>query len=124
MNQELTYTVSEAVAALSDPIKNQTLYSWVRKIEKYTPKYFLRRIDKDNPYFVHGEPTPQLLIREKEILQFEEIIQLRKRGVRLEKAIFEVFLRKDDYEFLRENNWNYKLLKEKVLANYKEKEVQ
>ena len=39
MNQELTYTVSEAVAALSDPIKTQTLYSWVRKIEKYTPKY-------------------------------------------------------------------------------------
>lgn len=124
MNQELTYTVSEAVAALSDPIKTQTLYSWVRKIEKYTPKYFLRRIDKDNPYFIRGEPTPQLLIREKEILQFEEIIQLRKRGVRLEKAIFEVFLRKDDYEFLRENNWNYKLLKEKVLANYKDKEVQ
>ncbi|HFE9852955.1 TPA: hypothetical protein ACGBG5_003483 [Enterococcus faecalis] len=121
MKEECLYTVREATSLVSDSMHYKTIYDWILKVERYTPKVFLRAIDKEHPRFVYGEPKAQLLINPKEIEQFQKLLMLRKQGVPLQLAIFQVFLRPEDYRFLQDNEWDYQELKAKVIRDYKNK---
>lgn len=118
MKKERLYTVREAANLVSESLSPRTLYGWILKIEHYTPKVFLRAINEKNPYFVYGEPKEQLLVREKEVEQFQKLLKFRKQGIPLQLAIFQSFLRAEDYQYLQENGLDYQQLKQKVIRDY------
>ncbi|HJG02587.1 MAG TPA: helix-turn-helix domain-containing protein [Enterococcus hirae] len=94
---EEQYYKTQEVAELLD-VSPRMVRDWIYKIEKRTDFRFSRKIDMKTPWYVNGEPRPQLFLSGSDVELLQKIKEFQEEGFSVLLAIDKIFLLPEDFE--------------------------
>ncbi|EMF0421915.1 helix-turn-helix domain-containing protein [Enterococcus hirae] len=94
--EEKYYKTQEVADLLG--VSPRTVRDWIYKVEKRTDFRFVRKIDMKKPWYVNGEPRPQLFLNDSDVELLRKIRDSQEEGMSIYLIIDKIFLLPEDFE--------------------------